>query len=448
MSASEKNSTVNPLKANSQFTGISEDVGAFGSYTIAVRTATNIRLKILQGGVLNRWDDVRILNQTAMTAPPFDTETSPVVFSGLLKMKYFKLEVLNTESADQAFLRCDVVFRDAMPLNILDDSIAVGGIDENGDRRLLATTVDGVLKTNTTVSVENITLSPETDGVRFYGSTNQDIANAKLVNTDADGKLNVITPALSEQTDAVSTAGIDENGVKRLLAVTTDGVLKTNTTVSVEDIRLDGATDAIRIMGSTDQDVANIKLINTDVDGRLNTNILGSSDGNDRIILKTETSGTLNTIAPTTDALITALNALTTENKTLLQKLEINANQLPSTTQMINVGAGNPPLQFAGGDVIGTVLDMGINEERTNDVCFSGHILLGTFGFNDPSIILQYSHNSYDWFSDGTSASFYKPTAINYQFNFQRNNVGLRYVRLLCERPVQIEILVASKFKN
>jgi hypothetical protein len=175
--------------------------------------------------------------------------------------------------------------------------------------------------------------------------------------------------------------------------------------------------------------------------------MLGSSDGTDRVILKTETSGVLNTISPTTDALITALNALTTENKALLQKLEINANQLPSTTQMINVGTG-APIQFAGGDVIGTVLDMGINEERTNDVCFSGHILLGTFGFNDPSIILQYSHNSYDWFSDGTAASFYKPTAINYQFNFQRNNVGLRYVRLLCERPVQIQILVASKFKN
>ena len=370
MSASEKNSTVIPLLANTQFTGVSEDVGAFGSYTIALRTSTDIRLRILQGGALNRWDDVRIVNPAAMLPPTLNTDTSPVIYSGLLKMKYFKIEVLNNTANNQTFLRVDTVFRDAMPLNLLDDSIAAGGIDENGNRHLLSVTPAGVLRTDTNVTLEGITLDPATDGIKIYGST-----------------------AL--------------NGADPLL-------------------------------------------INTDTAGRLNANMIGSSDGTDRIIMKTQTDGTLNTISPTADVLASALNTLLVENNSLLSKLEINANQVPITFQDINVGINGTPVQFAAGQVISSVVDMGTGADRNNDICFSGHAIIGAegTGYDDPSVILQFSVNQADWFGDGTAASYYKEAATAWQFALQRNNVGLRYVRLLCVKPIQLNLLISTKFKN
>ena len=370
MSASIKNSTITPLLANQQFTGVAEDVGAFGSYTIALRTSTIIRLRILQGGALNRWDDVRILNPGAMLPPTSDTDTSPVIYSGLLKMKYFKIEVLNNTPSNQSYLRVDTVFRDAMPLNLLDDSIAAGGIDENGNRHLLSVTPAGILKTDTNVTLEGITLEPATDGIKIYGSTAQ-------------------------------------NGADPLL-------------------------------------------INTDEGGRINANMVGSSDGTDRIIMKTEPDGTLNTVTPNTDVLINALNLMMFQNNALLTKLEQNANQLPTTFQHINVGPTGTPIQFAAGQVISGVVDMGVSAERDNDVCFSGHVIVGAegTGYDDPQVILQFSVNQGDWFGDGTAASYYKESATGWEFNFQRNNVGLRYVRLLCVKPIQLNLLISTKFKN
>ena len=345
MSASEKNSTSKPLKVNEGFIGVAEDVGKYGSYTIAVRSSTTIQYKILQGQSVNRWDDVRILQQPALP-PPSSTDTEPIVFKGLIKMKYFKVEILNTSIEDQTYLRSSVIFRDAMPLNSLDDSISVGGVDENGTKHLLATTPQGVLKTNTTVSVE--------------------------------------------------------------------------------DIKLDGTTDSIRIMGSTDQDVANIKLINTDVDGKLNINV-----------------------DATTQQLLTDILAKQDLIEANIQKLETNANQDPIIVQDIDVGIGNP-VQFAKGQVISSVVDMGFGANRNNDVCFSGHAIIGAegSGYDDPQIILQFSFNQTDWYADGVAASYYKESATGWEFVFQRNNVGLRYVRLICAKPIQLNMLISTKFKN
>jgi len=355
----------------------------------------------------------------------------------------------------------------------------------------VACDVNGVLKSN--LVVEGITLTPATDGVSVYGSTDQTVANAKLLNTDVDGKLNVNITSLTLDAvdDGVGCFGSSDGNNRVIMKTEADGTLNTiSTTINsmlanyndgvsdflkpvacdvngvlksnlvVEGITLTPATDGLSIYGSTDQNVANAKLLNTDVDGKLNVNItslsldavddgvgcFGSSDGNNRVIMKTETNGTLNTISTTADALITSLNALVTDNKDLLTKLEINANQLPNTLQMINVGTGTP-LQFNTGDVIGSVIDMGVGAVRDNDVCFSGHAFISP-GYLDPKVVLQFSINQADWFADGTEASFYKATAVDWQFNFQRNNVGLRYVRLICVSPIQLSVLIATKFKN
>ena len=341
MTASVKNSTSKPLQIGETFVGVAEDVGKYGSYTIAVRSSTAIEYKILQGETVNRWDDVRILQQPALPPPSNSTDTEPIVFKGLIKMKYIKVEIRNTEQVNQSYLRSSMIFRDAMPLNSLDDSVSVGGVDENGNKHLLATT-------------------PE-------------------------------------------------------------GVLKTNTTVSVEDIKLDGTTDSIRIMGSTDQDVANIKLINTDVDGKLNINVDG-----------------------TTQQLLTDILAKQALIEANIQKLEINANQLPISTMLVNSPIG---LEYAIGDPIGVAIDMGTMETRNNDICFSGYVSIDT-GFEAPKLIMQYSLSDNEYFGDGVECSFYKKTATDWEFNFQRNNVGPRYVRLLCTSPVKLKLCVATKFKN
>jgi hypothetical protein len=341
MSASVKNSTSKPLKKFEAFVGVAEDVGAFGSYTIAVRSSTAIQYKIYQGQEPNRWDDIRIVQQAALPPPNNVTDNEPSVFKGLIKMKYIKVEILNTEEVDQTYLRSSMIFRDAMPLNSLDDSVSVGGIDENGTKHLLATTADGVLKTNTTVSVE--------------------------------------------------------------------------------DIRLDGATDSIRIMGSTDQDVANIKLINTDVDGKLNINV-----------------------DATTQQLLTDILAKQALIEANIAKMEINANQLPISTLLVYDLEG---LEYAKGDPIGVPIDMGYMETRNNDICFSGYVSIAT-GFEAPKLIMQYSLADTQYFGDGVECSFYKKTETEWEFNFQRNNVGPRYVRLLCTSPVKLKLCVATKFKN
>ena len=341
MSASEKNSTSKPLKINEAFIGVAEDVGKYGSYTIAVRSSTTIQYKILQGQAVNRWDDVRILQQPALPAPSNTNDTEPIVFKGLIKMKYFKVEILNTSIEDQTYLRSSVIFRDAMPLNSLDDSISVGGVDENGTKHLLATTADGVLKTNTTVSVE--------------------------------------------------------------------------------DIKLDGTTDSIRIMGSTDQDVANIKLINTDVDGKLNINVDG-----------------------TTQQLLTDILAKQALIEANIAKMEINANQAPVSSLLLYDLVG---LEYDIGDAIGVPIDMGSMETRNNDICFSGYAKIEE-GFDNPKLIMQYSLADTQYFGDGVECSFYKKSATEWEFNFQRNNVGPRFVRLLCVSPVKLTLCLATKFKN
>jgi len=344
MSASVKNSTSKPLQIGETFVGVAEDVGAYGSYTVAVRSSTAIQYKILQGEIPNRWDDVRILQQPALPAPSNSSDTEPIVFKGLIKMKYIKVEITNTEEVNQTYLRSSMIFRDAMPLNSLDDSVSVGGVDENGNKHLLATTPDGVLKTNTTVSVE--------------------------------------------------------------------------------DIKLEGASDSIRIMGSTDQDVANIKLINTDVDGKLNINVDG-----------------------TTQQLLTDILAKQALIEANIQKMEINANQAPIVTTLVS---SDPATQFANGQVIGTVIDMGTMETRSNDICFSGEAIIGAegSGYDAPNVLMQFSNDSTTWYSDGVQASFYKHSATDWTFNFQRNNVGLRYVRLLCSAPIQLLSCIVTVFKN
>jgi len=300
------------------------------------------------------------------------------------------------------------------------------------------------------IKVENASFNniPKIVLTTLFTASNQD---SSLEQPDTvQGSVNVINSMLANYNDGTSD-------FLKPVACDVNGVLKSN--LVVEGISLTPSTDGISVYGSTDQTVANAKLLNTDVDGKLNVNItsltleasddgvgcFGSSDGTDRIIMKTDAGGTLNTVSTTADTLITSLNALVAENKELLRKIEINANQLPNSTLLAGIDPAGIP--YAIGDVIGTTIDMGTMETRNNDVCFSGYVKIEA-GFDNPKLIMQFSLADTQFFGDGVECSFYKKSATEWEFNFQRNNVGLRYVRLLCISPIKLTLCVATMFKN
>jgi len=300
------------------------------------------------------------------------------------------------------------------------------------------------------IKVENASFNniPKIVLTTLFTASNQD---SSLEQPDTvQGSVNVINSMLANYNDGTSD-------FLKPVACDVNGVLKSN--LVVEGISLTPSTDGISVYGSTDQTVANAKLLNTDVDGKLNVNItsltleasddgvgcFGSSDGTDRIIMKTDAGGTLNTVSTTADTLITSLNALVAENKELLRKIEINANQIPNSTLLAGIDPAGIP--YAIGDVIGTTIDMGTMETRNNDVCFSGYVKIEA-GFDNPKLIMQFSLADTQFFGDGVECSFYKKSATEWEFNFQRNNVGLRYVRLLCISPIKLTLCVATMFKN
>ena len=156
-------------------------------------------------------------------------------------------------------------------------------------------------------------------------------------------------------------------------------------------------------MGSTNQDVANIKLINTDVDGKLNINV-----------------------DATTQQILTDILAKQALIETNNEKIEINANKASSTNSLIST----PTTIGINGDV-GLAIDLGVDENRYRNIVFRGEVDVSVN--TDPKIIMSYSDDNTDYHSDGTFASFYKKTPTTYEFCFQRSNIGLRYVKLVAQ---------------
>ena len=221
MSSSKYNNTVVNLAGNKTFSGIPEDVSAYGSYTISLRSSTNVELTILQGVDGKRWDSVRIVPFNSLPVPITTQDESPHILKGLITSKYYKLQIKNTEATDQIYMRCETLFRTQQQLNSLDDSVSVvgnvsvinsmkatyidGGVETLKD---VACDENGVLKSN--LVVEGITLNPTSDAISIYGS-NDGVPTA--ISCDADGHLAVDVKiegiTLTPQTDGISIYGTD-----------------------------------------------------------------------------------------------------------------------------------------------------------------------------------------------------------------------------------------------
>ena len=367
MSSSKYNNTVVNLAGNKTFSGIPEDVSAYGSYTISLRSSTNVELTILQGVDGKRWDSVRIVPFNSLPVPVTTQDESPHILKGLITSKYYKLQIKNTEATDQIYMRCETLFRTQQQLNSLDDSVAVvgdvsvinsmkatytdGGVETLKD---VACDENGVLKSN--LVVEGITLNPTTDAVSIYGS-NSGVPTA--ISCDANGNL-----------------AID---------------------VKVEGITLTPQTDGISIYGT---------------------------DGTNPVQLKTDA---------------TEAGSLKTTN-TDVSKMEVNANKASSETTFITT-----PTSFANNTAMGATMDLGTGEDRYRNVLFRGKVDASVK--TTPKIGMIYSHDGSNYTSDGTYCSFYK-NGTDWEFAFQRSNIGCRYVALRCFVECEVSYLSAVMSKN
>jgi len=188
------------------------------------------------------------------------------------------------------------------------------------------------------------------------------------------GDVSVITPMKAKDYD---------DGSIRDLACDANGNLKIN--VAIDDLL--PTDDGIACYGSTDGTQSNTKLIKTTADGKL-------------VVDKVE-------------------------------EIEVNANKDNITTLDINVAT-----DFAIDESITSAIDLGTGKDRMRNVCFSGAVGLATH--LTPKIVMSFSDNNNDFFEDGVYANFYKANALEWTFNFQRSNVGQRYVKLKAENATTI----------
>jgi len=379
MSHSTNNSTNQSLPAGRSFYGVADDVSVHGSYLISIRQDSNIALKIYQGTDGRSWDDVRILALAPLAPPTMSTDTSTHIVTGLIKSQYFKIIITNTDATPQSYMRCDVKYRNQVLLNSLDDSVTTAGIDENGVKHFLKTTDQGVLKTDTQVTIENIQLNGATDSIRIMGSTDQDPANIKLINTDADGKLNVNVTSL---------------------------------TLTPED-------DGVSCYGSADGGVT-------------------------RVILKTEVDGTLDTKDAEVLAKLEEVRLLSVASNESLALIEEGVRK-GTLTSVVQEGLAT----FQTGQAIGAVIDLGEGQTKYNNITFMGYV--DTTTVTMPKLIFEFSFQGGPndlWYSDGTEAAFYKPTGINiWSFYIQRDKIANRYVRLLAAAPTRVFNVYATLSK-
>jgi len=105
------------------------------------------------------------------------------------------------------------------------------------------------------------------------------------------------------------------------------------------------------------------------------------------------------------------------------------------------------PETFTAGNVV-TNSTLPLKANSVSNVLFRNVMYFGSVDASvntNPKLIFQYSDNDINWFSDGVSASFYKPTTgTTWQFAFQRSSIGVAYVRLVAQTTTTIIYATAN----
>ena len=271
--------------------------------------------------------------------------------------------------------------------------------------------VDNKSKLVTSASGDSMILDQSTSGVAIYGSSNG--TDKVLLKTTADGKLE--TTASGDLPKMMLAKDYDAD-VAREVACDASGNLKIN--VSIDDL--------------TPSD-----------DGVLT---YGSYDGTTPLVIKTDASGSLDVVGSVAVNNLEPIELKLDDNNVYLQGISVitsgirNILNYPSRQETIISNF----VVISAGEVIGgtefALESVGDSEVKYKSVLFVGRVDASIN--TDPKIIFQYSTDDTNFFSDGGSASFYKPAgSTSWEFAFQRSGLGVKSVRLVAETTTTIDFL-------
>lgn len=227
-----------PVFVNYQTSAVKFPLTSSANYPylqVSVKTLTEIQV-IFQQSVNDTLDSLgepatpvgsRYEIVPAMNVPGdptlLDTQTPSKMLYYEVTSPFFRLVVVNRSETLVGNLLLTTKLASSRPTDglIQMDNILVGGLNPSSQPTLLKTDAEGRLKVDASITIEDITLSPANDGVKVYGGVGG-VGDAKLLNTDTTGKLNVIldqtkvgetgTPFVFIPTAANNTAAIYADG--------------------------------------------------------------------------------------------------------------------------------------------------------------------------------------------------------------------------------------------
>ena len=194
----------------------------------------------------------------------------------------------------------------------------------------------------------------------------------------------------------------------------------------------------------------------------------GLYDETTAVAIKADTSGNLSIVgnvevskfpAPVTSVAVNNLEPIELkldENNVYLQGISVNQLNTLLATIAIRNSLNYPPRQetiistpttiTAGAVVTGSQFPL---ESVDADAKYRNVIYLGSVNASvntNPKLVFQYSDDDTNWFSDGVSASFYKPDggSTTWEFAFQRSDLGVKSVRLVAQTTTTINYLALN----
>jgi hypothetical protein len=482
----ENSNTLN-LSANQTFSGKPTDVSGFTKCGVSVLCDQEITLFIYQSmtGTIVDKVDTYVVPAVIKPTQPY-TEFTPQKRAVEMNYRFVWITAKNANETATTYCRIQTQLYNAGFLEAEHDRVEIWGKTAGEVKKPIL--VDDAGKLMTSTEITGLTLTPDDDGVGVYGSS--DGANRVILKTDADGKLETIAEitqlTLTADDDAVAVYGSSDGTNRVILKTDAGGKLETSTEIT--GLTLTADDDAVAVYGSSDG--TDRVILKTDVNGRLETSteITGltltpdddgiavyGSDGTDLIVLKTDNNGKLETTSVVS-------GAVSVSNFPATQAVsgEINVGNFPATqavsgsvnvgnfpaTQVVNDTIGNPLLAslnvnankasltdlqissstaVSGGADVGLPLDLGVDENRYRNVVFRGEVDVSVN--TSPKLIMAYSDDNTTYHSDGTFCSFYKKSAVAYEFCFQRSNIGLRYVKLMAENNTTLTYLKSTMSK-
>ena len=393
------NSRYGSFAIGAEFVGQWEKVDGWSKYKIAIWNSEKVSIFIEQStdghnvDFEEQWGDIEKPSHYQKADNPLNA----YMIEGRIRQPYIRVIMTNTSGLLQEENRLWTQVYQNGHLDAREDNVMVVGYDDVADRE------DKHLK------------------IKAFSNTgsNRLATNSLLVGVDTS----IVGVQQEKNIDCI----VDGDGKNRLAV---------DTKVSIENIQLNATTDSITIFGTHD---GTPTAIACDANGNMAIDV--KVEG---ITLTPQTDGIsiygtdgANPVQLQTDA--TEVGSLKTTN-TDVSKMEVNANKASSETTFITT-----PTSFASNSGMNATMDLGTGEDRYRNVLFRGKVDASVK--TTPKIGMMYSHDGSNYTSDGTYCSFYK-NGTNWEFAFQRSNIGCRYVGLICFVECDITYLSAVISKN